>query len=80
MSSITINGEEYHKILLKEKDIKLLEYALTDYRGIFKEDSETGKRLDNIIKILDKTVNYEYSKTKENAMSFEEMLNEKEEQ
>lgn len=38
---------------MPKEDVILLKYALADYRGLFKEDCKTGRRLDNIIKILD---------------------------
>lgn len=45
---------------MPEQDVILLTYALTDYRGIFKKECETGRRLDKIIRILDLAIDHKF--------------------
>lgn len=38
---------------MPEPDVMLLNIVVKEYRGLFKEDCKTGRRLDKIINVLD---------------------------
>lgn len=50
---------------MPEPDVMLLNIVVKEYRGLFKEECETGRRLDKIINVLDNAINYYYFKSPE---------------